>query len=144
MLEPRPQLKLMPALVPQPVLMPLPMLGLMLRLALRLGLLLKPELIIDLPHQLGLRLELADQLMVELLLVQPIEQHLVVRPIKQHPLVKLPQPPMLEQHLVIEVFLGLVLERLNHQQLELPVEHLHHKAFDYSAIALVVPDSNLE
>ena len=28
--------------------------------------------------------------------------------------------------------------------LALPVEHLRHKAFDYSAIVLVVPDSILE
>lgn len=141
MLEPPPQLKLtlMPALVLvlQLVPMPLPMLGLGLMLRL------KPELIIDLPHQLVQLLELAAQLMVMLLLVQPIEQHRLVRPIEQHQLVELLQPPMLE-HLVIVVFLGLELERLNHQQLELPVVHLHHKAFDQTAIAKVVPSSILE
>lgn len=90
-----------------------------------------------------LLLKLVDQLMVVLLLVQLIEQHLLVRPIEQHQLVKLMRPPMLEQHQLIEVFLGLVLKRLIHQQLEPPVGHLHHKAFDLSAIAIVVPDSIL-
>lgn len=49
MLEPPPQLKLMPALALQPVPMPRPMLRLMLglMLGLTLGLLLKPELIAD-------------------------------------------------------------------------------------------------
>ena len=92
MLEPPPQLKLtlMPALVLvlQLVPMPLPMLGLGLMLRL------KPELIIDLPHQLVQLLELAVQLMAVLRLVQPIERRLV-RPIEQHRLVELLQPPML-------------------------------------------------